>query len=130
MPSGMSITLHGMEDAQKQMERIQRATEAMGRYTAYVGSRRPYAYGIEYGVHERSGTLARRVGGAMYLNSAVDQVLGEADHDLSEGLTKVTAPGRWVFKRLALWARRLARLNVPKVSGTLRRSIIAEVDET
>ena len=123
----MQITLNGMEDAQKQLERIQRGTAAMGDYTAYVGSRRPYAYGIEYGVFERTGKLARRAGGALYLNAAVDQVLAGADHDLSEGLTRVTAPGRWVFKRLALWARRLARTDVPRETGTLRRSIVAEV---
>jgi hypothetical protein len=123
----MKITLQGMEDAQKQLERIARATAAMGQYKAYVGSRMPYAYGIERGQHRKSGKLARRAGGAFYLQSAVEEVLSDADHDISAGLTKVTAPGRWVLKRIALWARRLARVNVPREKGKLRRSIRAEV---
>jgi hypothetical protein len=123
----MKITLQGMEDAQKQMERIARGTAAMGDYKAFVGSRMPYAFGIERGTHRVSGKLARRAGGARYLQSAVDEVMSDADHDISEGLTKVTAPGRWVLKRIGLWARRLARANVPRQKGRLRRSIRAEV---
>lgn len=123
----MKITLHGLANVQKQMARIERATKAMGSYKAIVGSRQPYAYGIEEGQHRVSGKLARRAGGAKYLRGAVDQVLGSADADLSAGLKKVSAPGRWIFKRLGLWARRLARLYVPRTSGRLRRSIITEV---
>lgn len=114
MSDGLNITLQGMDDALKQMERIKRGTEAMGRYTGEVGSKLPYAYGIEYGRHRKSGKLARRVGGAMYINQAVDLVLSNADGDLAEGLNKVTAPGPWVIRRLALWARRLARVYVPR----------------
>jgi hypothetical protein len=125
--AGPSITLVGMEDAQKQLDRIVTGIEKLSGMEAIVGSRRPYAFGIEEGYHEVSGTLARRVGGAQYLQGAVNTVLSGADSDLSAGLTKVTAPGPWVLRRLARWARRLARADVPRVSGTLRRSIIADV---
>src|SRR3990172_3973874 len=83
--------------------------------------------GQEFGRHRVSGRLARRSGGAQYLTGAINIVLGDADRDLAEGLNKVTAPGRWVIKRLALWARRVARLNVPRKTGKLRRSIRVDV---
>lgn len=124
---GASITLQGMDDAVKQIERIERASENMGKYRGYVFSRMPYAWGIEYGEHRKSKRLARRAGGVEYLTGAVADVMSGADMDLSEGLTKVTAPGKWVIKRLGLWARRIARASVPVDSGRLRRSIKVEV---
>lgn len=110
----MNITLKGMEDAQKQMERIERGLAALRDYTSIVYSRLPYAYGIHEGRHRKSGKLARKAGGSLYIRRAVDTVLADADRDLSEGLDKVTAPGVWVVRRLALWARRLARKNAPR----------------
>lgn len=125
----MKITLNGMEDADKQMERIERGLKALQNYAAEIGSRLPYAYGIEEGRHRVSGKLARRAGGSRYIRRAVDTVLSDADNDLAEGLKKVTAPGVWVVRRLGLWARRLARANAPRGprgkghSYRLRRSI-------
>lgn len=125
----MRITLNGMEDTQKQLERIERGTKAMDRYRAEVGSKLPYAWGMEFGRHRVSGKLARRSGGTLYITRAVQTVLSDADRDISEGLTKVTAPGAWVLRRLGLWSRRLARANAPrgpknkKRSYRLRRSI-------
>jgi len=114
MSDGLRITLNGMDDAKKQMDRIERGTKTMGRYVGEVGSKLPYAYGIEYGRHRKSGKLARRAGGAQYITRAVDTVVNGMDADISEGLNKVTAPGAWVIRRLALWARRLARQNAPR----------------
>lgn len=110
----MQITLTGMDNAEKQMARIERGLEALKAYTGVVYSKMPYAYGIEFGRHRKSGKLARKAGGAFYIRRAIDTVLSNADHDLSEGLNKVTAPGPWVVRRLALWARRLARKNAPR----------------
>lgn len=110
----MKITLNGMEDAEKQMKRIARGLDALKDYNSIVFSRLPYAYGIHEGRHQKSGKLARRAGGSQYIRRAVDTVLADADRDLGEGLTKVTAPGVWVVRRLALWARRLARKNAPR----------------
>lgn len=123
----MKVTLQGLDDAQKQLERILRATKSLAAHEAIIASRLPYAYGQEEGRHRVSGRLARRAGGARYMQGAVNQVLAGADADLSEGLNKVTAPGLWVLRRLARWARRLARVDVPRGSGKLRRSIRAEV---
>lgn len=111
---GMSITLQGMDDAEKQVERIERGLAALQNYEGHVFSKLPYAYGIEFGRHRKSGKLARAAGGAAYIRQAIDTVLSGADHDLSEGLNKVTAPGIWMIRRLALWARRLARKNAPR----------------
>lgn len=110
----MKITLKGMEDAEKQFARIERGLKAMGDYTGVVFSRLPYAYGAEEGRHRQSGKLARVAGGAYYIRRAIDTVMSDADRDLAEGLDKVTAPGVWVMRRLALWARRLARKNAPR----------------
>ncbi|NJN53285.1 MAG: hypothetical protein HC804_00130 [Anaerolineae bacterium] len=125
----MKIVLQGLDDVEKQLERVQRGTKAMGNYQGQVGSRLPYAWGMEFGRHRVSGKMARRAGGVQYITRAVETVLSGADHDISEGLNKVTAPGPWVIRRLALWARRLARANAPKGPKTkshsyrLRRSI-------
>ena len=125
----MQITLKGMEDVEKQMGRIERGLASLHDYVGVVGSKLPYAYGIEEGRHRKSGKLARKAGGSFYIRRAIDTVLNDADRDLSEGLNKVTAPGVWVVRRLALWARRLARKNAPRGprskgrSYRLRRSI-------
>lgn len=110
----MEIKLKGMEDVEKQLERIKRGVAALSGYEGEVGSKLPYAWGIEEGTHRVSGKTARASGGSFYIRRAVDTVLSGADGDLSVGLEKVTAPGPWVVKRLALWARRLARLNAPR----------------
>ncbi len=112
--SGLQINLKGLDDAKKQMTRIERGLASLKNYTGTVFSRLPYAYGIETGRHRKSGKLARRAGGVFYIRRAIETVLSGADRDLSEGLNKVTAPGPWVVRRLALWARRLARKNAPK----------------
>lgn len=124
---GPSITLRGMDDAKKQLERIERGIKGMANWVGVIYSRRPYAWGIEYGTHRVTQKLARRAGGDQYMNEAVSTVMNGADYDLSDGLDKVKAPGRWVIKRMALWGRRLARANVPQRSGQLRRSIKVEV---
>ena len=116
------IRLKGMDDLQKQMERIERGTRAMGRYRAFVRSRLPYAWGAEFGRHRVSGKLARRAGGAYYLTNALNTVSAGADHDISEGLDKVTAPGVWVLRRLGLWTRRLARANAPRKGRGVKKS--------
>lgn len=118
----MKMTLNGMEDAVKQMDRIERNTAKMQNYRVFVGSKLPYAYGQEMGRHRVSGKLARRSGGTFYLQGAVETVLSSADKDISEGLDKVTSPGVWVLKRLGLWARRLARVNVPRSRGVKGKS--------
>lgn len=129
----MKITLKGMDDVQKQMERIERGLAGLRGQVGVVFSKLPYAYGQHEGRHQKSGKLARRAGGTFYIRRAVDSVLGDADRDLGEGLDKVTAPGVWVVRRLALWARRLARKNAPrgqkKKSSNYRlwRSIKSEV---
>ena len=118
----MKIVLNGMDDAVKQMQRIEKGAEAMGNYDAYVFSKLPYAYGQEEGRHRVSGKLARRSGGTFYMRRAVDTVIGDMDRDISEGLTKVTAPGVWILRRLALFARRQARLNAPRSRGVKSKS--------
>jgi hypothetical protein len=110
----VKITLVGMEDAQAQVGRISRGLKALENYTSIVYSKLPYAYGIHEGRHRKSGKLARQAGGSFYIQRAINTVLGDADRDLSEGLNKVTAPGVWVVRRLALWSRRLARQNAPR----------------
>lgn len=113
----MKITLNGMEDVEKQMKRIERGLDALASHEAYIFSQLPYAYGQEEGIHKVSRKLARRDGGTYYMRRAVDHVLAQGDADLSEGLTKVTAPGVWMLRRMSLWARRLARQNAPRSRG-------------
>jgi hypothetical protein len=123
----LKMTLQGMDDVQKQLERIERGSQQMAQNAAVVYSRLPYGYGQEYGEHRVSRKLARKGGPAHYLTRAKDEMSQSADTDIAEGLTKVTAPGVWVLRRMGRWARRLARLYVPRRSGKLRRSIRATV---
>lgn len=103
--------------------RYARGLARMEQTQVQVGSRLPYAYGIETGRHRVSGRVARAAGGVYYLQRAVNAVLADADKDVSEGLERVGAPGPWVLRRLGRWARRLARLDVVRKSGRLRRSL-------
>jgi hypothetical protein len=123
----LKMTLNGMDDVQKQLERIERGSRQMAEHAAVIYSRLPYAYGQEYGKHRVSEKLARKAGPAHYLARAVEEVNQSADADIAEGLNKVTAPGVWVLRRMGRWARRLARLYVPRRSGKLRRSIRVSV---
>lgn len=102
-----------MDDAQAQVKRIERGSKALGDHTGLLYSHLPYAYGIETGRHRKSGKLARKAGGAHYIRRAIDEVMGDADRDISEGLDKVTAPGAWIMRRLARWSQRLAKENAP-----------------
>lgn len=120
----MNVTVQGMAEAQTQFKRIVRGVVALSETQLFVGSRLPYAYGQEEGHHRVSGKLARRMGGAKYLTQAKDTVLADADRDIAEGLTKVTAPGAWVIRRLAKWIRRLARVNAPV--GSVARTVQAK----
>ena len=111
--AGLTISVQGMENAGAQFVRIVRGITAMSETRLYVGSRRPYAYGIDTGSHRKSGKLARRAGGSFYLERAYQDVIADADRDIAEGLNLVTAPGPWVITRLARWIRRLSRLYAP-----------------
>ena len=117
------ITLKGMENAEKQLARIERGVAALASYKAILFSRQPYAWGQNYGHHRVSGKLARRAGGTEYMERAVRGVMGGADADISAGLSKVTAPGVWVLRRLVRWAHRLAKEYAPRRSGRLRSTI-------
>lgn len=121
----MELRIKGMDDALKQLGRVERGLEKLEDQRTLLGSRLPYAYGLHEGVHRVSGETARKAGGVHYLTSAVDAVMNDANRDISEGLNKVTAPGPWILKRLALWARRLAKLRLRphRLSGALSRSL-------
>lgn len=117
----------GVEAAEAFTARFQRGLARMSGSVAVVYSRMPYAYGIETGRHRVSGRVAHSAGGVWYLRRAVEDVLRDGRTDVSEGMEKVRAPGPWVLRRLARWARRLARKNAPRRTGRLRRSIQTEV---
>ncbi len=110
----LTVTLRGMKNAQLQAQRIKEGLEQMRKVRVEIGTFLPWGYGIEYGRHRKSGKLARRAGGAMYLHRAAQTILADGKRDIAEGLRKVTRPGPWIPKRLGRWARRLARQLVPR----------------
>ncbi len=124
----MRLTLTGAKDVEKQLARMESKCKEMGRYRAMVGSSKPYAWGVEFGRHRLSGKLARGAGGSLYLRRAMDQVMGNSDTDIAQGLSKVQYPGVWILRRLGLWVRRLGRSYVPRQTGQLRRSIVFIVE--
>lgn len=107
------MTLKGMKNARLQMARIERGVRLLGENEAIIYSNLPYAYGQETGRH-RKGGLARRSGGARYMRQAADSVASSGEADIAKGLSRVTAPGLWVLRRLGAQARRQARKNAPK----------------
>jgi hypothetical protein len=119
---GMYMELKGMDDAQKQLEKIERGTKSIAKYQGKVYSRLPYAYGAEHGRHRKSGKVARKSGGTHYMRRAHEEVLQGMDRDIAEGLTKVTAPGKWVISRLSGWHRRLARQHAPRKQRGVKKS--------
>ncbi|RMG98267.1 MAG: hypothetical protein D6706_07375 [Chloroflexi bacterium] len=119
---GMKMSLRGWKNADRQLQRILEKTAQMGDWKAEVYSRLPYAWGQEYGRHRVSGRLARKSGGAMYLNRARSEMLAGADRDISEGLSRVSMPGIWVLKRMSLWTRRLARVYAPRKRRGVKKS--------
>ncbi len=129
----MYINVIGLPSAQQQFQRMITGSRSLAQTTALIGSRLPYAYGIETGFRKKTGKLARRAGGVFYLERARLEVLMDAERDIAEGLTRVTAPGAWVIMRLAKWVRRLGRSYAPTGeesydthSGKLRKSIHIE----
>lgn len=121
--SDLAVTVTGLKEAQSELEFLGKSFAKMEGMKILVGSRRPYAYGIEEGVHEVSGTVARHAGGVHMLAGAADRMLAGADGDITTGMKITRAPGPWVLKRLALWVRRLARAGTPRLTGTLKKSI-------
>src|SRR5690349_14326888 len=123
----MKLTVTGVGDARTTLNRVRQGAESMRGTSAVVGSRLPYAWGIERGKHRQSGRLARRRGGAFYLERAVQRVVSDGSADIGEGLKKVTKPGVWIYRRLGRWVRRLSRENVPVRRRKLKRSIRVEM---
>jgi hypothetical protein len=119
----MQVTVQGLPNVETQMKRIARGLVAAQQTVVYVGSRLPYGYGEEYGHHRRSGKLARKSGGALFLNRAFNEVVRDGERDLGEGLTRVTAPGPWMLVRLARWVRRLARSYAPVGTQPIRTAL-------
>jgi hypothetical protein len=117
----MKIKIKGLDNAQKQTERIQRGIESLKRYKGYVGSNVPYAYGAEHGRHKR-GKLARRDGGQHYLQRATNEA-----RNLPLENKRATAPGKWVFWRMGGAVRKRARRYAPRRKGKLRRSLKVKV---
>ena len=124
----MKLTIQGLADAEKTIEGIKAGIERTRGRSVTVGTRLPYGYGQEFGHHRKSGRLARRGGGAMYLTRGLAQMQADADRDISEGLKRVRRPGLWILRRLGRWTRRLARMIVPRQKGRLLRSIQVFVD--
>lgn len=119
----IELKVTGSTETAAYLRRYARGVRRLQGAQVQVGSKMPYAYGIETGRHRKSGKLARGAGGVFYLQRAVNVVLGDADADLSQGLKRVQTPGPWILRRIGRWARRLARLNIVRKTGRLRRSI-------
>jgi len=109
----MGITVVGIDPLRNELAKLDRMSRAAGGYTAYVSTRLPYGWGMEYGRHQQSGKLARRAGGAHYFQRAVEQVQAGMSADIAQGLEVTGAPGPWIVRRLGKWVRRLARAYAP-----------------
>ena len=96
----VTIKLENYASVKEGLAKLETGIQNMAKYKAYVGSKAPYAFGVEEGYHEKSGGLARRAGGAYYLQGAVNTVLSSANADLQAGMDKYGRPGPWVLARL------------------------------
>jgi hypothetical protein len=119
MPLTVKVT--GSQQAIARLERQARNAQAFGRARVVVGSPLQYAYGIETGRH-RSGSLARRAGGAHFLARALEATRGEIRALIRRG--GALEDGRRLLLALGFKVEARAKALVPVVTGTLRRSIV------
>lgn len=128
-----AINISGIEAAREKLTNLAMTISGYGR-TVVVGTRMPYAYGIETGRHRVSGRLARRAGGVHFLARAGEEVLGQLTDDLLRGLAQSASgkprSGLGQVRRVARWIGRLARRYAPRQTGRLRRSIHTEVSRS
>ena len=110
----MKIVLKGVDKNEEWAAKYLRGLVKLDNMRTIVGSGLPYAWGIHFGSHRKSGKLARRAGGVPFLTDAAAIMQAGAVADISEGLEKVQVPGPWIPKRLGRWVRRLARERVPR----------------
>jgi hypothetical protein len=95
---------------------------ALGGARMEIGSRLPYAYGIETGF-TRSGRVARRAGGAWMLRDAKEAVRSQIEPVLAAALPHGPSAVDAAFRRLGAFAVQAARARTPVVTGRLRASI-------
>jgi hypothetical protein len=122
------ITVFGSKQTAAYLQALREAAIQVAGTTVLVGSRLPYAYGIDKGRHRVSGKLARKAGGAQFLERAVEQALPASGPDVVRALeqypTRKTTILRWVARPVVLLARKLAPVGQikDKRSAQVRRS--------
>lgn len=118
---GFAIQVLGDEQAIAYLRTVEEGCRAAGSSNISVGSNLPYPYGIEFG-HRRSGRLARRAGGAFMFRGGLEQIGGQADDWLAQGIEHGRAGVRDAQHKIGqAWVAAAIPLT-PVVSGRLRAS--------
>jgi hypothetical protein len=117
----ISFKMTGIPPAGQRLETMKEGIRRLGRIRILVGSNLKYAYGQEYGRH-RGGRLARRAGGAYFLQKGFDSIRQSLASDVARAISANGNVYDEVFKN-ALRAEAVAKENAPVKTGTLRRSL-------
>jgi hypothetical protein len=118
--SGVRVV--GDKEAQAYLTRLAESGRAAEKALVQVGSPLAYAYGIETGRH-RGGRLARRAGGVFYLQRAADSVQQSLKKVIAHALPDGADATLEALKKVGFDVERHAKALVPRVTGTLQRSI-------
>ena len=118
----MSVRLIGLD---KGVQALEQMRTAAGRFTGTmvrVGSPLVYAWGIETG-RRRDGSIARRAGGARYLEGALHEIRPKIAPAVARALPDGPRAVDQALDKLGDEVVRRARGVVPVRSGRLRESI-------
>jgi hypothetical protein len=123
-----SVRIVGLELVSAALERLGQGGQVLRSYRVRVGSSLAYAFGQETGRH-RGGQLARRDGGAHFLEQALDAVRSQVGSVLRAALPKGPPAVRRALLSLGYLVQGKAQPLTPVESGQLRASLHTEVSE-
>ncbi len=102
------------------------SARSFGNVKLTIGSPLPYAYGIETGYH-RGGRLARRAGGAFYLQKGMQAMQTIFQQRAASSLLGIPAGQSFneLLSTMQTTGLRVAQSSAPVRTGKLRGSIVA-----
>lgn len=118
----LTARIVGLDVAERYLRQLQAGAAYAATIQSRIGAAAPYAWGIEFG-RRRSGRLARRAGGALFLTNAWRAVWPTVTPTLAVALPGGEAAVARAVARLEREVVAGAAARVPVVSGNLRRSL-------
>ncbi len=116
----LDVQILGVEEAKRVFAEFAIGAAEIGGWNVAAGANVPWAYGIEFGHHRKSGGLARRAGGTHALSSATSEVMRIGDRVVRDALEAGPNEARSALKRIGRLIVKIARKLSP-YSGRNKR---------